>query len=322
MIQTVLVVGSGMMGTAIGVCAAVAGNHVIYYDNGTDFPQNIRLRTDELLSELLSYGLISAFEVEPIKARQHTSADLRAASSNAELIIEAIYENLEAKQKIFKELDALVDPSIPILSNTSGLRITDISSKMRYPERTLAAHFWLPAHLIPLVEIVIGDKSSPELAERIKEILIGWGKSPVIVKKDLPGQLANRILQAVIREAVNIVEIGLASPEDVDKAVQMGMALRFPVWGPLEHVDAVGFDICKSVQDTVLPEISDRKQASPLFAQMMATGSSGVKSGEGFYDWSNRDINMLVKKRNDFIVFAIKQINQSHLTTERELKKE
>jgi len=104
----------------------------------------------------------------------------------------------------------------------------------------------------------------------------------------------------------------LASPEDVDKAIQMGMALRFPVWGPLEHVDAVGFDICKSVQDSVLPEISDRKQASPLFAELMANGSSGVKSGEGFYDWSTKDINALVKRRNDFIVFAIKQIKQSH----------
>jgi len=322
MIQTVLVVGSGMMGSAIGVCAAAAGNHVIYYDNSADFPQKIKQRTDDLLSELLSYELIAASDVDPIKARLDTSADLRAAACKADLIIEAIYENLEAKQKLFKELDGLADPSIPILSNTSGLRITDISSHMQHPERSLAAHFWLPAHLIPLVEIVIGDKSSPELAERIKEILIGWGKSPVIVKKDLPGQLANRILQAVIREAVNIVEIGLASPEDVDKAVQMGMALRFPVWGPLEHVDAVGFDICKSVQDTVLPEISDRKQASPLFAEMMATGCSGVKSGEGFYDWSKKDINALVKRRNDFIVFAIKQINQSHLSAKSELKKE
>ena len=322
MIQTVLVVGCGMMGSAIGVCAAVAGNNVVYYDTGSDIPQKIKQRTDELLAELLCYELVSASDLDAIKARLNTSADLSAAASKADLIIEAIYENLEAKQKLFKELDSLADPSTPILSNTSGLRITDISSKMQHPERTLAAHFWLPAHLIPLVEIVIGEKSSPELAEHIKEILAGWGKTPVIVKKDLPGQLANRILQAVIREAVNIVEIGLASPEDVDKAIQMGMALRFPVWGPLEHVDAVGFEICKSVQDTVLPEISDRKQASPLFAEMMDAGCSGVKSGEGFYNWSQKDINTLVKRRNDFIVFAIKQINQSHLTATPSLKKE
>jgi len=312
MIQNVLVVGCGMMGSAIGVCAATAGNKVIYYDTSTDFPKKIKQRTDELLSELLSYELIASCDIDTIKSRLVTSTDLKTAVADADLIIEAIYENLEAKQKLFKELDALADPSIPILSNTSGLRITDISNQIRHPERTLAAHFWLPAHLIPLVEVVIGDKSSPELAERIKEILTGWGKTPVIVKKDLPGQLANRILQAVIREAVNIVEIGLASPEDVDKAIQMGMALRFPVWGPLEHVDAVGFDICKSVQDTVLPEISDRKQASPLFTELIAAGSTGVKSGEGFYDWSTKDINALVKRRNDFIVFAIKQINQSN----------
>ena len=322
MIQTVLIVGSGMMGSAIGVCAAAAGNKVIYFDTGSDFPQNIKTRTNELLNELLSYELIPASNIDAIKARLDSSSDICASVSRADLIIEAIYENLEAKQKLFKELDALADPSIPILSNTSGLRITDISSQMQHPERALAAHFWLPAHLIPLVEIVIGEKSSPELAKRIKKMLTGWGKTPVIVKKDLPGQLANRILQAVIREAVNIVEIGLASPEDVDKAIQMGMALRFPVWGPLEHVDAVGFDICQSVQDTVLPEISDRKQASPLFAEMKAAGRSGVKSGEGFYNWSTKDINALVKRRNDFIVFAIKQINQSHLYADLALKKE
>ena len=168
------------------------------------------------------------------------------------------------------------------------MRITDISSKTKHPERTLTAHFWLPATLIPLVEIVIGDNSSPAVAEKVKKMLISWGKAPVIVKKDLPGQLANRILQAVIREAVNIVEIGLASPEDVDTAIKMGMALRFPVWGPLEHVDAAGVDLCCSVQNTVLPEISNRTDASPLFEKLLKEGHRGYRSGKGFYDWSKR----------------------------------
>ena len=139
-------------------------------------------------------------------------------------------------------------------------------------------------------------------------MLISWGKAPVIVKKDLPGQLANRILQAVIREAVNIVETGLASPEDVDTAVKMGMALRFPVWGPLEHVDAAGLDLCCSVQNTVLPEISGRNNASPLFTSLIQNGSLGYKTGRGFYDWSKKDMNALVKRRNDFIVHALKKI--------------
>ena len=145
----------------------------------------------------------------------------------------------------------------------------------------------------------------------MSEMLKTWGKSPVIVKRDLPGQLANRILQAVIREAVNIVEIGLASAEDVDTAIKMGMALRFPVWGPLEHVDAVGFDICGPVQDTVLPEISARQSASPLFAEKIAQGKLGYKSVEGFYDWSKKDMDALVRRRNDFIVHALKKIREN-----------
>jgi len=139
-------------------------------------------------------------------------------------------------------------------------------------------------------------------------MLLSWGKAPVIVKKDLPGQLANRILQAVIREAVNIVETGLASPEDVDTAIKMGMALRFPVWGPLEHVDAAGVDLCCSVQNTVLPEISGRSDASPLFSKLIDNGNLGYKSGEGFYNWSKKDMNALIKKRNEFIVHALKKI--------------
>jgi 3-hydroxybutyryl-CoA dehydrogenase len=224
------------------------------------------------------------------------------------LVIEAVFENLQIKQDVFEMLDSLLPADVPILSNTSGLRITDINSKTKHPERTLTTHFWLPAHLIPLVEIVIGDRSSPELAFKIKELLTQWGKAPVIVKKDLPGQLANRILQAVIREAVNIVESGLASPEDVDTAVKMGMALRFPVWGPLEHVDAVGMEICGSVQNTVLPEISSRTDASPMFKRFIEEGNLGYKTGIGFYDWSQKDMDALVQKRNDFIVYALKKI--------------
>ena len=138
----------------------------------------------------------------------------------ATLVIEAVYENLELKQNLFEKIDSILPEEIPIASNTSGLRITDISSRTVHTERTLTAHFWFPAHLVPLVEVVMGEKTDEAVAVMVKERLAGWGKAPVLVRKDLPGQLANRILQAVIREAVNIVEMGLASPEDVDTAVK------------------------------------------------------------------------------------------------------
>ncbi|HBR03909.1 MAG TPA: 3-hydroxybutyryl-CoA epimerase [Ruminiclostridium sp.] len=306
--DSVLIFGSGMMGCAIGCCAALAHNKVIMYDADSAVLQKAKKRVSDNLNELSDLGLCTMEQTEEAKKYISVSRDVTQACEQTKVVIEAVFENLEIKQNVFEMLDRLLPAAVPLLSNTSGLRITDISSRTKHPERTLTTHFWLPANLIPLVEIVIGDRSSPELAVKIKEMLISWGKAPVIVKKDLPGQLANRILQAVIREAVNIVETGLASPEDVDTAVKMGMALRFPVWGPLEHVDAAGLDLCCSVQNTVLPEISGRNNASPLFTSLIQNGSLGYKTGRGFYDWSKKDMNALVKRRNDFIVHALKKI--------------
>jgi 3-hydroxybutyryl-CoA dehydrogenase len=306
--NAVLIYGCGTMGCGIACCAALAGEQVILFDVDAAIAQKAIGRVKENIEELRRQGLCG--EPEALKAFQQISAagDLESIHSKVKLVIEAVYENLPLKQEIFSRLDAILPPEVPLLSNTSGMRITEIAEKTKHPERTLTTHFWLPANLIPLVEIVIGDRSSPALAEEIKTYLTGWGKKPVIVKRDLPGQLANRILQAIIREAINIVEIGLASAEDVDRAIKMGMALRFPVWGPLEHVDAVGFDICESVQNTVLPEITSRNTASPLFTKLRSEGSLGYKTGKGFYDWSKKDMDALVKKRNDFIVHALKKI--------------
>lgn len=308
--DSVLIVGSGMMGCGIAACSALAGNRTILYDSLPEALAKAKSKVKDNLDELVNQGLCPEAQAKAAYDRVEAESDLSDACITASVVIEAVFEKLELKQDIFAELDELLPLEVPLLSNTSGLRITDIAAKTKHPERTLTTHFWLPANLIPLVEVVVGEHSDPALAVKISDMLKEWGKAPVIVKKDLPGQLANRILQAIIREAVNIVEMGLASAEDVDTAVKMGMALRFPVWGPLEHVDAVGLDICGPVQDTVLPGISARQNASPLFRQKMAAGDLGYKTGTGFYDWSEKDMDALVKRRNDFIVHALKKIKE------------
>ncbi|HWR11808.1 MAG TPA: 3-hydroxyacyl-CoA dehydrogenase family protein [Rectinemataceae bacterium] len=306
--NSVMVIGGGMMGSGIAAISAIAGNPTIIIESSEQARGKCPERVRGLLNELAENSLISektrTTAIENISYGKNPEEEI----DKAFFVIEAIVEDLAAKQEIFRRLDELLPEEVPIVSNTSGLRITDIARFTKHPERTATAHFWFPAHLVPLVEVVMSDSTSMETAEWVMKTLKAWGKAPVLVKRDLPGQLANRILQAVIREASHIVEIGLASAEDVDTAVKMGMGIRFPVWGPLEHVDAVGVDLCNSVQNTVLPGISDSHEANSCFAEMVESGNLGYKTGKGFYDWSKKDMEALAKLRNEFIIHALKKI--------------
>lgn len=305
----VMVLGSGMMGSGIGAMAALAGHKTVLVDldearvaAGLQKAYDcIRLRQEN--------GLNTMEETERAKALLCVSTNMEAAAGSAYMVIEAIVENLEAKQNVFAQLDAMLPADIPICSNTSGLRITEIAALCKFQERTLTTHFWLPAHLVPLVEVVMSDRTDLALAQRVVAELKQWKKAPVLVRRDLPGQIANRIFQAIIREAIAIVASGLASAEDVDAAISCGMAMRFPQWGPLQHLDAIGLNLGLSVQDTVLPSISDEKCANDYLRNLVAQGDLGASTGKGFYDWSTRSMEEDMKKRDQFIIEAVKITN-------------
>jgi 3-hydroxybutyryl-CoA dehydrogenase len=294
------------MGSGIAAVAALAGNDVVLTDSDSAAATHGVAAAAAHMRQLVDGGLASGQQGERAQARLHCEADLAASVAGAFWVIEAITENLAAKQALFHRLESIVGRDVILTSNTSGLRITDIVRDVKTRDRTATTHFWFPGHLVPLVEIVMGDGTDPLVAERLRQILLGWGKAPVIVRRDLPGQLANRILQAVIREATAIVDSGLASAEDVDTAVKMGMGLRFPAWGPLEHVDTVGLELCLSVQNTVLPSLYNEIHPTPLFRRLLDEGSAGVKTGKGFHDWRKRSHGDLVTQRDRFLIQALK----------------
>lgn len=302
----IAIIGAGMMGSGIAASAALGGNEVALFDSQPARAVRGLELAAKHLRQLVDGSLVTEADSAQARARVHLATDLKAAVAGAFWVIEAVTENLTLKQALFRTLDEIVGPDVILTSNTSGLRISDIILDVKRRARTATTHFWFPAHLVPLVEIVMSESTDQAMADRLLQILRGWGKVPVIVRRDVPGQLANRILQAVIREATAIVESGLASAEDVDTAVKMGMGLRFPAWGPLEHVDTVGLELCASVQENVLPSLYNEPRPVPMFRGLLADGNAGVASGKGFYDWSVRSHSDLVTQRDRFLIQALR----------------
>jgi 3-hydroxybutyryl-CoA dehydrogenase len=306
----VAIIGTGLMGSGIAAVAALAGHPVALFDADPAAMTRGVAAAEKHINQLVDGELASVDDGRSAVARIGTAADLGHAVDGAFWVIEAISEKLPLKQALFAEIERKVDGDVIITSNTSGLRITDIARDVKTPSRTATTHFWFPGHLIPLVEIVMSEHTDPAVAERLREILLTWGKAPVIVRRDLPGQLANRVLQAVIREASAIVDSGLATATDVDTAIKLGMGIRLPAWGPLEHVDTVGLELCLSVQENVLPSLYNETHATPLFRRLLESGDSGVKAGKGFHDWRARSHPDLVAQRDRFVIQALKTLGR------------
>jgi 3-hydroxybutyryl-CoA dehydrogenase len=310
-IKKVAVIGTGMMGPGIAAVIALAGYEVTLIGEKPDWVDDGLDKARALMDQLFQHNLVSATAVASGKLSLRGTDDLDAAVRDAELVVEAIFENLEAKQKIFHRLDLLTPPETLLATNTSGLSVTAISELAKHRERIVTTHFWMPPHLVPLVEVVMSPYTSEQTAQALLEFLRTCGKKPVLVRKDLPGQLANRILQAMIREATNLVQDGVATPEDVDSAIKNGLGIRLPVWGIIEHIDAVGLDLCLAIQNSVLPSLNNEPHAVQLFVDKVNQGDLGVKSGKGFYDWTQRDIDALKQLRDEFIIQTL-QFKASH----------
>jgi 3-hydroxybutyryl-CoA dehydrogenase len=301
-IEKVVVIGTGMMGPGIAAVIALAGFNVTLVGERSDWAEDGVKNAHAVMDQLLNSDLATPSAVAQAKLAVRGTTDLHVAVQGVQLVIEAITENLELKQQMFQRLDGLTPPEVLLATNTSGLSVTKISAFATHRERIVTTHFWMPAHLVPLVEVVMSPDTSEQTAQTVLEFLRRCGKKPALVRKDLPGQLANRILQGMIREATNLVQEGVATPEDVDNAIKNGLGIRLPVWGVIEHIDAVGLDLCLSVQNSVLPALNNEPHAVQLFADKVRQGDLGVKTGKGFYDWNAKSIDDLKQLRDDFII--------------------
>lgn len=301
-INRAAVIGTGTMGPGIAAMMALGGCEVTLVGERADWAEEGVARARATMDQLLANDLATRNAVECGKGKLAATTDLGAAVSHAQLVVEAVYEDLTLKQEMFGRLDHLAGPGTILASNTSGLSITAICAQAIHRERIATTHFWNPPHLVPLVEVVKSPYTSEETAQTLLDFLKGIGKQPVLVRKDLPGQLANRIFQAMIREATHLVDEGVATPEDVDAAIKNGLGIRLPVWGVIEHIDAVGLDMCLEIQKSVLPSLNNNPYPVAAFEGKVRDGQLGVKSGSGFYDWSTKSIAELKQLRDDFII--------------------
>jgi 3-hydroxybutyryl-CoA dehydrogenase len=274
----IAVVGAGLMGHGIAQVFALAGHDVTITDAVAKNLENVKSRIAENLREL--------GDDEQAAARVTPCADLAAAVRQADYVVEAVSENLPLKQKLFAEIERHVRSDTILASNTSVIPITSIMAGLNKRERALGTHWWNPPFLVPLVEVIATEWTSPQTVAWTMELHQAAGKKPAHVKKDVPGFIGNRLQHALWREAISLVEHGICDAETVDAVIKASFGRRLAVLGPLENADLVGTDLTLAIHDTVLPAIDSRPGSSPYLQKLVADGKLGFKSSEGFRKWS------------------------------------
>lgn len=296
--ERIAVVGAGLMGTSIGLDWARAGHPVAIYDADPDRVRTAPERARQIAAMLVQGGVLDAAELEAAAARLTPIPDLADAVRSADYVAEAIVEDLPTKQALFGELDALCRPDAVLASNTSSLMPSALAEPTRHPERVLVVHYFNPAHLIPVVEVVLGPRTSPQTVETVTCLLRAAGKTPAVLRKEGPGFIANRLQSALLREALHLVEDGVTSMEDLDAVVSLGFGRRLAAFGPFAIADMAGLDVWQAITAYLFPRLSNADQSPPLLADRAAGGDLGLKTGRGFYDWAPEDARAALARRD------------------------
>lgn len=303
-IKNILICGAGMMGKNIAfVFASNPDYQIALYDlYQSDVKAAIRVNTQELVNK----GVMTPEEIEDRLSRISFTTDLDSPLvTDTDFVIEAVFEDMTIKQETFAKLEARCREDAIFCTNSSVMSPSQISEKLTHRSRFVGTHFWNPAHLIPLVEVVKSDATTDEVANTVMEVLAAVGKRPVLCKKDVPGFIANRMQHALWREAISIVERGIADAKTVDEAVKYSFGLRLPQLGPMENADMVGTDLTWSIHDYILQDLEDSHRPSPLLEKLKAEGKLGFKSGEGFQTWTPEETKASAADLNEYLIHML-----------------
>ena len=280
-IRNIAVIGAGLMGHSIAQEFAVSGYQVSLNDVSQERLAHAQSRIRQNLEML---GRTS--EWDGISARITFTDDLRTAVEDADLVVEAIVENLEVKQALFTKMESICGSDTILASNTSTYMPSQLAEATQNPERVLVMHYFNPPHVVPLVEVVGGRDTSRETVETVRDLVVSQGKKPVMLEKEALGFIANRLQAALLRECFALVEDGVARPEDIDTVVRSGLGRRLGVAGPFEVFDAAGADVWYAICEQLMPDIESSTEVPPAIARMVERGDFGLKTGRGVYEWS------------------------------------
>jgi 3-hydroxybutyryl-CoA dehydrogenase len=299
---TLAVLGGGLMGHSIAGVFARHGATVRLFEPVAVVRDSVTARVAEQLTRQgLDTAAADAIEVH---------AELEAAVSGADLVIEAVTENLELKQSLFQQVGGLL-PDAVLATNSSVLRTSDIAAHTANPARVLGTHWFNPPHLVPIVEVIQGEQTAFEYVAWVMELLQQAGKMPVHVRKDVPGFIGNRLQHALWREAIHLVATGVCDAETVDLVARNSFGLRLSTIGPIENADYVGLDLTLAVHENVFPSLCRDQEPSELLVEHVAKGELGAKSGKGFTEWPAGRHEAVTERLDAFLLRSLAQAKQN-----------
>lgn len=299
----VAVVGAGLMGHGIAHLYARAGFEVRLCDTGEEVLRRATAEAAAELDLLVEEGALGRAEAESALARIRTTTDLEAAVRGATFVTEAIPELLELKWETYRRIERSAPPSAIIASNTSTIPVARLAERARHPGRMAITHFFNPPHLVPLVEVVTHPSAPAEVVDQVMGLMRRIGRHPVLIRKEVPGFVANRLQAALAREAFHLLELGVADARDIDAVVTEGPGVRWPLLGPLEIADLGGLDVWRRVLDNLAPELGRATGAPALVAERVARGQLGAKTGRGLLEHGDpAAVARRLRQRDRFLV--------------------
>jgi 3-hydroxybutyryl-CoA dehydrogenase len=296
-IRNVAIVGAGTMGHSLAQVFAQGGCKVWLNDIEEGILVKARSLIVNNLNTLTELGFLQKGQEASILGQIRTTTRIEEAAKEADLVIEAIIEDEAAKKNIFRKLDSLCPPTAILASNTSHMDIFKFVETSR-PEKVLITHWFAPPHIVPLVEIVRGPKTSQETVDTVKTLLLNLGKKPIVISKFLPGFIANRLQSALGNEVFHLLDNGYATAEDIDTATKASFALRMPILGLVKRMDFTGLDLIQKVRRNATYKVPPQRMESKSVDDLIEQGKLGVKTGSGFYEYGGRPTEEIMKERD------------------------